>query len=124
MAQAKLTKGGSDAFVTHIKGDKLTQAEAATYLTKFPGGHVEISRCTNGDYWIHVHVNRSEFDGEGAGRIKDARLDLLGKHAGEANVGDFNSPNLYHLAVRVEKANSFVPHPSDEEIYSSVNEPF
>lgn len=124
MAQAKLTKGGSDVFVTHIKGDKHTQAEAATYLTKFPGGHVEVSRCTNGDYWVHVAVNKNETEGEGAGRIVDARLGLLGKHAGETNVGDFNSPHLYHLAVRVERANSFVPHPSDEEIYSSVKEPF
>jgi DNA (cytosine-5)-methyltransferase 1 len=38
-----------------------------------------------------------------AGRIVDARMDILGRHTGDVNVGDFNDPDLYHLAVRVTR---------------------
>jgi hypothetical protein len=34
-------------------------------------------------------------------KIINARLDLISKHTVNVNVGDFNSPDLYHLAVLV-----------------------
>lgn len=37
----------------------------------------------------------------GPGAIKDARLDQTDKHASESNLGDFERPELYHLAVRI-----------------------
>ena len=58
------------------------------------------------DYWVHIRVNTPKcghFDPSEVefGTIKNARLDLHGKNGGEPNVGDFDSPQLYHLAVRV-----------------------
>jgi hypothetical protein len=68
-----------------------------------PGGDVDIVRCDNGDYWIHVRANKPE-DGQDVdrsmGTITDARLDILGKS--RSNPGDFNNPLLHHLAVRLQ----------------------
>jgi hypothetical protein len=77
---------------------------------QFPGGHVEVTRATDDpdcDLWVHVYVNHGEsvaFEPEEkTARIVDARLDQTDKHAADADVGDFNRPQLYHLAVRIER---------------------
>lgn len=72
-----------------------------------PGGDVDITRCTDGTYWVHVRVNNPAhpsfvFD-DAPGRITDARLDIAGKHASECDVGDFGNPGLYHLAVKIAR---------------------
>jgi hypothetical protein len=55
-----------------------------------------------------VHVEKNQIDaevkGKAIGKIVNARLDIQGKATHEANKGDFNHPDLYHLAVLVEKA--------------------
>lgn len=75
----------------------------------FPGGDVEVVRAADGpdcDYWVHVRVNK---EGHGMftpgedipASITDARLDQTDKSSSDSNLGDFNRPELYHLAVRV-----------------------
>lgn len=76
----------------------------------FPGGDVEVVRATDGerpDYWVHVRINHPkdgmDVPGETMhGQLCDARLDLHDKPTKKCSIGDFNSPNLYHLAVRVK----------------------
>lgn len=77
---------------------------------EFPGGHVEVTRADNNsdcDLWVHVYVNHEQAASfepeEDFARIVDARLDQTDKHASDANVGDFNRDQLYHLAVRVKR---------------------
>lgn len=74
----------------------------------FPGGDVDVVRTQDGDYWVHIRVaSPEEVLGEAAevaGQLVDARLDVRGKHAGECDAGDFAHPELYHLAVRVERS--------------------
>jgi hypothetical protein len=76
----------------------------------FPGGDVEVVRATDGanpDYWVHVRINRPEAGMDVPGetmhaQLVDARLDQHGKHSAESNLGDFKSPSLYHVALRVK----------------------
>ncbi len=70
-----------------------------------PYGDIDITRCDNGDYWVHVRVNRAgDMVGkEPYGKVIDARLDIEGKSVTEADIGDFADPGLYHMAVRVAK---------------------
>lgn len=37
-----------------------------------------------------------------AGKLSDARLDIIGKNSSDVNIGDFNNPGLYHVAVKVK----------------------
>ena len=68
-----------------------------------------VVRTTDGEYWVHVHVSRPGAGGypdkDVGGRIVDARLDIVGRHASDSSLGDFNDPDLYHLAVRVARRN-------------------
>lgn len=65
-----------------LLGDKTKRPESAQHIIEFPGGAVEISRTTEGDYWAHIIVNRNQFaggDGKGLtsarGVVVDARID-------------------------------------------------
>ena len=82
--------------------------EHAEFRVMFPGGSVSVCRCTDGSYWAHVAVDHPEHPmfvpGEDEpARLVDARLDIVGRHTSEVNIGEFADPNLYHLAVRVER---------------------
>jgi hypothetical protein len=63
-------------------GDKTRKIEPATHIIEFPGGAIELSRTSDGNYWAHIIVNRDfalpdEIEGlEGAyGNIVDSRMD-------------------------------------------------
>lgn len=80
----------------------------------FPGGDMEVARTTDNDYWIHVRVNHPDHGmfvkGEDVpGKILNARLDLTDRNTVDADVGDFNNPALYHLAVRVTTKQGELP---------------
>lgn len=63
-----------------LHGDKRRKTEPAQHVLTFPGGAVEISRTEGGDYWVHVHVNRTwaTEDHEGMrgahGEVADSRV--------------------------------------------------
>jgi hypothetical protein len=41
-----------------LLGDKTRRPEPATHIIEFPGGAVELSRTSDGNYWAHIIVNR------------------------------------------------------------------
>ena len=41
-----------------LLGDKTIRPEPATHIIEFPGGAIELSRTTDGNYWAHIIVNR------------------------------------------------------------------
>jgi hypothetical protein len=54
MARAKVTHS-EDAVQITFNGDQ-RNPEPGTAVIKFPGGHVEVTRCTDGSYWAHLEV--------------------------------------------------------------------
>lgn len=84
--------------------------EPASFRVHFPGGCVEIARCSDGlSYWVHTVVDTPErlaaHDPESdrpPARISEARLHIEGKHSGEVDLGDFGDSGLYDCALKVE----------------------
>lgn len=95
---------GDNVLGVKLEGDK-SKPEPIHFRVCFPGGDVDIVRTSDNQYWVHVHVDKeADLHGphETTGKIVDARLDIRGKHANETDCGDFNNPDLYHLAVKIE----------------------
>lgn len=105
MKLLKVERFGTEAQGIRLLGDPTVQPEPLHVRVVFPGGDVDVVRCDDGSYWIHVRVDREGTDDadEGVeGELVDARLDIAGMSTAEANTGDFDHPGLYHLAVRVK----------------------
>lgn len=66
-----MAKAGGNAFTAQVAqlgrapkrilllGDK-ARPESAQHVIEFPGGAVEVSRTTEGEYWAHILVNRGQ----------------------------------------------------------------
>ena len=57
MARAKVTHS-EDACMITFKGNN-KNPEPSTGIIKFPGGHVEVSRCSDGTYWAHIVADKA-----------------------------------------------------------------
>lgn len=79
--------------------------EPEHFRVVLPFGDVDIARCSDGSYWVHVRIDSDEdVRGESsdvAGALLDARIDVRGKAASECDAGDFAHPDAYHVAVRL-----------------------
>lgn len=79
--------------------------EPETFRVALPFSDVDVVRCTDGSYWIHVRVDSEqqvrEEAAERAGAILEAWIDAHGKHAGDCSPGDIGHPDAYHVAIRV-----------------------
>ena len=40
-----------------LLGEKTRRPEPAQHIIEFPGGAIEVSRTTDGDYWAHIIVH-------------------------------------------------------------------
>jgi hypothetical protein len=98
MARAKVTHS-DDAVQITFDGDR-RNPEPATGVIKFPGGHVEVSRASDGTYWAHIEVVHQ------ANRV-DSRIDYA-HDAREHGIPPIPGEKFVkHIAIRV--ANT-VPH--------------
>lgn len=43
-----------------LLGDKTKRPEAAQHIIEFPGGAIELSRCSDGNYWAQIIVNKGQ----------------------------------------------------------------
>lgn len=94
---------GDEVQGVSIRGDS-RQPEPETFRVSLPGADVDVVRCTDGTYWVHVavhHPEKLDFPEKTAGRIIDGRVDVLDRHASETTCGDLCNPLAYHVAVRV-----------------------
>ena len=96
MARARVVHSG-DAVLVEFKGDK-RNPEPSTGVIRFLGGHVEVSRCSDGTYWAHINV----VDGA---NIVGGRVDRSGQKQAVSDLE--NSEQVNHIAIRVR--NTF-PH--------------
>jgi hypothetical protein len=109
MAKKHRIVHSEDATTIVIEGDR-RNPEPGTVVVKFPGGHIEVSRCTDGSYWAHVARSLVENPeaGERAGRIVASRIDhtpeawracvLRGESGIPALPADVD---MQHLAVQI-----------------------
>lgn len=99
MARAKVTHS-TDAVQITFDGDK-SNPEPSTGVIKFPGGHIEVSRCSDGSYWAHIAV----VDGV---NIMDGRIDRSGRVQAVSEIPDHEKIN--HIAIRIcNKTRHFDP---------------
>ncbi len=68
MARLKNIIHSGDACTMVFKGDKSKALEPSTGIIKFPGGYVEVARCSDGSYYAHIAVVDAE-------NIIDSRID-------------------------------------------------
>ncbi len=95
MAKAKVVHS-EDAATIIFKGDK-RHPEPTYGIIKFPGGHVEVSRTTDGQYWAHVSVDDN-------GRITDSRIDYQHEAYKRHNGSIPPIPaheDIQHMAIKV-----------------------
>jgi hypothetical protein len=83
VAKAKVVHS-DDAVLIEFKGNK-SNPEPSTAVIRFPGGEVEVARCSDGTYWVHTFAvseknivgSRVDYCHEanhGVGSIPDAHL--------------------------------------------------
>ncbi len=85
-------------------GDKVKKVESASHIIEFPGGAIEVSRCTDGSYWAHIIVNHGFGDGDGEG-MNTAVGEVIGsriEHENGRGVADLpNEKRIEHVAVLI-----------------------
>ena len=87
-----------------LLGDKTKRTESAQHIIEFPGGAIELSRTTDGNYWAHIIVNRQYADGDFQGmhnqfgEIVGSRIDYDGMNS--EDIADY--PNVTQIAVLIK----------------------
>lgn len=76
MAKKFAVTHSDDAMTVHVRGD-IRNPEPGSAIIKFLGGHVEVTRCSDGSYWCHMQrcINPNSESSEVAGEIIDSRID-------------------------------------------------
>jgi len=99
-----------DACCIDIQGDK-RRPEPSTAVVKFPGGHIEVTRHSDGSYWVHVARNTraNNPDEDVLGEIVESRID----HTHEARgLGIPPMPaheHIEHMAIRISSVTRSAP---------------
>ena len=106
MKTLKVTHSGDKVQQVVLCGDR-RNPEPEHFRIVLPFGDVDIVRCTDDSYWVHIRVNRPE-DGDSLDRkmgfVMDGRLDIHGKHVSDVLGAPLDDPNLYHAAIRIGPA--------------------
>ena len=51
-----------------LYGDKKIKSEPAQHIIEFPGGAIEVSRTSDGEYWAHITINQGQVVEDAVGR--------------------------------------------------------
>lgn len=112
MKALKVERMGETVQGIRLKGNP-KDPEPESVRIVFPGGDIDLVRCDDGSYWVHVRVDSDEDvktsdRAKRVGRVVDVRVDYRDHHhEAESHVEsqlspvDFGTPGPYHLAVRV-----------------------
>ena len=65
---AKVYQCGKAPKRIELLGDKTKRPESAQHIIEFPGGAVELTRTTDGNYWAHIIINRGQVIDDAEGR--------------------------------------------------------
>ncbi len=105
MARAKVVHS-DDACTVIFKGDKLKEAEPRYGIIKFPGGHVEVTRCDDDTYWAHISIVNDTGDYSKNGKIVQSRFDYDYETAQRIDKNVIPIPEeqgIQHMAIRIKK---------------------
>jgi hypothetical protein len=106
---------GTEVQGVRLRGDPKVRPEPETFRVVFPGGDVDVVRCEDGSYWVHVRVDTEkdvrEERAEVVGTVDEAHVDFFERYPTLAEADAVRRLGLvppevgpYHLAVRVTKA--------------------
>ena len=103
----KVKKMGDKVMGVALEGNP-SKPEPIYFRITLPSGDVDIVRCQDNSYWVHVRVNHKDkdigsVDANQYGEFIDGRIDLTDRHASECNQGDFGHPKMYHMAVKIAR---------------------
>lgn len=97
MARAKVVHS-DDAVQVVFRGDP-RNPEPGTAVVSFPGGHIEVSRCSDGSYYAHLQVTDP-------GNVIDSRVDYT--YAAALQLGTIpafpHADQVTHIALKVRAA--------------------
>ncbi len=101
-------QGNNDHQWFTLYGRKERQQEPKEFSIRFPGGHICVSRCSNGTFWAHISVYNSpdahpDTDGHERGTFSEGRIDCLGMHAAETDLGSLSRNDCNHVGVRISR---------------------
>lgn len=95
---------GVDCEGIQLEGNPKNPEPTHTRIT-FPGGDVDVVRTSNGEYWVHVRVNRDDSTSYDpcapTGELVDGRIDLSQGYPTDAQKSALNDSKLQHLAIRI-----------------------
>lgn len=95
MAKLKNIVHSIDACTLIFKGDK-KNPEPTYGIIKFPGGCVEVARCSDGSYYAHIEADKSE-------NIIDSRIDYNHEGYSKHGIPDIPDQNkIKKLAVKIK----------------------
>lgn len=83
-----------------ITGDPAKKIEKPHTILNFPGGHVEISRTEDNEYWAHIAVEKDHYE-RPDGYVVDARIDAQGRYVSKEINKELESTDFVHIAVRI-----------------------
>lgn len=108
----KIIEMGDNVLGVRLLGNP-KKPEPIYFRVVFPGGDVDVVRTADGKNWVHIRIDHPEGDhrhvddGLKDGFLSGARLDVAGKGVNDADLGDMNDDDLYHLAICITTEN---PH--------------
>lgn len=101
----KVVSMGTKVLGVRLEGNP-NKPEPEHFRVVLPFGDVDITRCSDNSYWIHIrnnHPNDGDSPERRMGKFIDGRIDLTSKHSSECDQGDFGHADMYHMAVRIEE---------------------
>jgi len=87
-----------------LLGDKTKRPESAEHIIEFPGGAIEVTRTSKGDYWAHIIINQQDAFEDGSTReqatgcVIDSRI---GYTDGRCIDPVPNATDAYQIAVLI-----------------------
>lgn len=110
----KIRSFGDNVLGVTLEGNP-KKPEPISFRVEFPGGQIDIERCADNSYWVHVIANQRQMveDHEGPrkgpvsengnlyAKFSEARMHMTGKHTSDADLGDFENVGLYDVALHV-----------------------
>ena len=89
--------------ITELFGDPNIKIEKPYTIVTFPGGSLELSRCTNGDYWVHV-ATHTDLPSDPQSWISEGRIDASDRYCDLANRAmkmEIDRGGVNHIAFRI-----------------------